>query len=130
MSYFRLGREFGFRAGFQFDVGLALERDHHFPEILASTFLFLQKCLCQEGPCHIFASAVNSDLGLDFNLMLGWRLSATIISQKFSTQHFVCSSVSARSVLEFRCGFQLDFGLELERDHHFPEILASTFLFL
>ena len=40
MSYFRLGREFGFRAGFQFDFGLALARDHHFPEILASTFLF------------------------------------------------------------------------------------------
>ena len=40
MSYFRLGREIGFRAGFQFDVGLALGRDHHFPEILDSTFFF------------------------------------------------------------------------------------------
>ena len=40
MSYFRLGREFGFRDGFQFDVGLALGRDHHFPEILDSTFFF------------------------------------------------------------------------------------------
>ena len=57
MSYFRLGREFEFKAGFQFDVGLALERDHHFPEILASTFFSVAVSL----------PGASSNLGLGFS---------------------------------------------------------------
>ena len=74
LSYFRFGREFGFRAGFQFDFGLALERDHHFPEILASTFFSVEVPL----------PGASSNLGVGFSLILGSGLGAIIISQKFS----------------------------------------------
>ena len=61
LSYFRLGREFGFRVGFQFDVGLALERDHHFPEILDSTFF----------SAAVSLPGVSLNLGVGFNFILG-----------------------------------------------------------
>jgi len=88
---------------------------------------------------------------MGFSLILGWSLSAGILSQKFSPQPFFSVEVSPPGAFlllevslpeasssyfglggafEFSSGFQFDFGLEPERDHHFREILASTIFFL